>query len=117
MNAALLVAFGGALGALIRYGVALLVGGPLGTLTVNVAGGFAIGLLAAALPLDLAWLRLFLMTGLLGGFTTFSAFSAETLGLIQRGQAGTAAAYVAASVLLALGACALGWTVAPRPTP
>ena len=115
MTAALLVAAGGAIGALLRYAVSLLVGGALATLTVNLAGGFAIGLLAAAIPVEQAGLRLLLLTGLLGGFTTFSAFSADTLAMLQRGEIAAAAAYVAASVLLSLAACAAGWALAPRP--
>lgn len=109
------VALGGALGSVLRAltiqaGVRLFGPGfPVGTLFVNVAGGFAIGLLAVLLvergggrhaPL--------LMTGVLGGFTTFSAFSLDTLRLIEAGRIGAAAAYVAASVALSIAACALG---------
>ena len=108
MTGALLVFIGGGLGALLRYLAALIVGGPIATLGVIVAGGFVIGLLAGALPADASQLRLFLMTGLLGGFTTFSAFSLDALALWQRGQPGHAAAYVIASVLLSLAAAAAG---------
>ncbi len=103
-----LVAIGGGAGAMLRYlaGLALppLANGfPLGTFAVNVAGGLAMGLLAG-------WLlkggggepaRLLLGTGLLGGFTTFSAFSLELATMAQRGALGLAAGYALASVLLA----------------
>lgn len=116
MIPALLVALGGALGSLARYGVN--VGttrafGPLfpwGTLTVNVVGGFVMGLLAALIALrgGSNELRVFLLTGVLGGFTTFSAFSLDTMTLWERGEAATAALYVAASVALSIGALVAG---------
>ena len=108
MAPALLVFAGGGLGALLRYLTALLVGGPLSTLTVNIAGCFAIGLIAGSVPLDATNVRLFFMTGILGGFTTFSAFSLDALSMWQRGEAFAALAYVAASVVLGLAAAALG---------
>jgi fluoride exporter len=113
MNGFLLVGLGGALGAMARFGVGRLLGAtafPWATLAVNVLGGLLMGLLAG-------WLvarggsepaRLFLGVGLLGGFTTFSAFSLETLLLIDRGEAGHAAAYVAASVIASVGSVAAG---------
>jgi len=115
------VAVGGALGACARYAAALAlhrpgVSLPWATLAVNVAGC----LLAGAL---LGWgerhslaapARLFLVTGLLGGFTTFSAFGVETLALWREGRAGLAALNVAANLVLGLGAAALGWRMAPR---
>ncbi|HEY1090936.1 MAG TPA: fluoride efflux transporter CrcB, partial [Burkholderiaceae bacterium] len=87
----LAVAVGAALGALLRWRVGVLFntlwwGFPLGTLVVNVLGGFAIGIALAWLghrPNDLA--KLLLVTGFLGGLTTFSAFSGESLVLLQRG--------------------------------
>lgn len=104
-----------------RYGVTRLSLGwfgpavPAGTLIVNVLGCFLMGLLAALLAegpgAGQPW-RLFLATGVLGGFTTFSAFSLDALTLWQRGQAGAAALYVAASVLLSLAGIALGFAVA-----
>ncbi|MCO4848665.1 MAG: CrcB family protein [Yoonia sp.] len=103
------VALGGATGAVARYLVGLTVAFPLGTLAVNVGGSLAIGVvwaLFAARGLQ-AWLPL-VMTGFLGGFTTFSAFSLDTLRLIEGGRMGAAFTYVAASVLLSLGACILG---------
>lgn len=103
----LLVMLGGAIGAGLRHlvGAASLrlwgPGFPWGTLAVNLAGGLAMGLLAG-------WLvraggsdntRLFLGVGILGGFTTFSAFSLEVGLMLQRGEFGFAAAYIAASVI------------------
>jgi len=113
---ALAVFLGGGLGAIGRYlvGVQALrllgAGFPWGTLAVNVLGSFAMGALVGAFAL--AWspsqeLRAFLTVGLLGGFTTFSAFSADTMLLVERGEGGLAVLYVAASVGLSLGAILL----------
>jgi len=110
----LAVAAGGALGAAARHLVgaaalrALGPGFPWGTLIVNVAGGFAMGLIAVALMEraggGLSRLGPFLLTGVLGGFTTFSAFSLDALLLMERGETLRAGLYVAGSVLLSLGA-------------
>ncbi len=84
---------------------------PYGTLLINVSGSFALGLLAGFLAshgTDNTNLRLLLATGLLGGFTTFSAFSLETITLLERNQPAIAVAYVLASVAGALLALALG---------
>ena len=105
-----LVFVGGGLGAVLRYLATLVIGGPVATLAVNVAGGFAIGLLAGTLPPGSSQ-RLLFMTGLLGGFTTFSAFGLDTLALWQRGQPAQAAAYVVASVALSLAATVAGFAV------
>jgi len=92
---------------------------PLGTILVNVAGSFAIGALAALFigrwqaSAATMWPPL-LMTGLLGGFTTFSAFSLQTLVLVQQGRWMNAATNVVLSVLLCLGAVWLGWSLATR---
>lgn len=113
MNPVFQVALGGALGATARHGVNLgaarLLGPafPWATLAVNVAGSFLIGLLVAALGRDSAW-ALFLLTGVLGGFTTFSAFSLDAVALWQKGQGGLAALYVGASVILSLAAVVAG---------
>lgn len=113
----LLVFLGGGLGAAIRHGVNLaaarLVGNafPYGTLFINVAGSFAMGLIAEYFALKgglpQRWL-LFLTTGILGGFTTFSTFSLEAALLYERGQWTNAAIYIAASVVLGIGALFAG---------
>lgn len=97
-----------------RFGVGRMVGVtalPWATLIVNVTGGLAMGLLAGWLAVrgtgGESW-RLLLGVGVLGGFTTFSAFSLDMMLLIERGQAGVAIAYALASVVLALGALAAG---------
>jgi CrcB protein len=117
----LIVFLGGGLGTLGRHGVnmlaARLVGTayPFGTFAINVLGSFAMGLVTGLLAtrLDLSpSVRLFLTTGILGGFTTFSAFSLETALLIERGEHGAAAIYVLASVLVAIPALFAGLTVA-----
>ena len=113
----LLVALGGGVGAAARFAVGLWSlrafgpGFPWGTLIVNVAGSFLIACVveytaarAGAGPAA----RLFLATGVLGGFTTISAFSLDTLALAERGATGLAAAYVLGSVLLCVGACLAG---------
>ncbi|MBL8536354.1 MAG: fluoride efflux transporter CrcB [Hyphomonadaceae bacterium] len=113
MNQLLLVALGGAAGSLARYGLGMLiaraagVGFPWGTLTVNVLGGIAMGVLAARVGPEQEGLRLALGVGFLGGFTTFSAFSIEAVRLLQH-QPGAGLAYVAASVVLSLSGCWLG---------
>ena len=111
----LLVALGGALGSLGRYGVSLgaaaLLGAayPWGTLAVNLLGSAGIGVLAG---LGLSGpARLFWITGVLGGFTTFSAFSLEAA-LLWKEAPWLAALYVTASLLLGFGAFVAGWTLA-----
>ena len=119
MNAQLLLAIaaGGALGSVGRFvassavGHALGTAWPWGTLAVNVIGGFAIGLLAGLMAMR--WsvsleLRGFLITGILGGFTTFSAFSLEVMTLIERQAWLSAGTYVVASVGLSLAAAFTG---------
>lgn len=86
-------------------------GFPLATLAVNAIGGVCIGLLfavSASRPDLPDWLRTGLITGVLGGFTTFSAFSLETLLLWREGQGVLALANIALNLLLGLGGCALG---------
>lgn len=108
----LFVFLGGGLGAALRHGVNLgaarLLGTnfPYGTLTVNVVGSLAMGLLAGWFAFEGApsqhW-RLLLTTGVLGGFTTFSTFSLDTALLYERGEFGLAALYVVASVAAGVG--------------
>jgi CrcB protein len=113
MTSYFLVFVGAGIGGALRHGVNLgcarLCGTafPWGTLTVNVVGSFIMGAATAWLAFRAGegWsqsLRLFLTTGVLGGFTTFSAFSLDAVLLWERGQAGAAMAYVAASVVLSL---------------
>jgi fluoride exporter len=110
---------GGAVGAALRYmvGTALNLrageGWPWGTFSVNIVGGFAMGILAALMLRGSAsdMLRLFIGVGLLGGFTTFSAFSLEGYQMVQRGQFGLLSAYVLASVLGSIAALAAGFAL------
>jgi CrcB protein len=114
-----LVFLGGGLGAALRHGVnraALALVGPAipaGTIIVNVVGSLAMGLLIgilAAVPGGTSQnLRLFVATGVLGGFTTFSAFSLDALTLWERGQSAAAIVYVVGSVALSLAAIAAGF--------
>lgn len=106
-----LIALGGAAGSVLRYLMVSAIGAPLGTSVVNVAGCFAIGILFVVLGSRESW-QVLLMTGLLGGFTTFSAFSLDTLKLVEAGQHVQAAAYVLGSVALSLIAVALGVALA-----
>ncbi|MEN9061627.1 fluoride efflux transporter CrcB [Ponticoccus litoralis] len=119
MTPVLQVAIGGALGASARYmtGVAMArlmgKGFPWATLTVNVVGSFAMGALVVLLAHlgGNRWAPL-LMTGVLGGFTTFSAFSLDVVTLYERGQTGAAAGYVAVSVLASIAALFAGMSLA-----
>lgn len=124
MNSFLLVAAGGAIGACLRHGAALVslrhlpANWPWATFSVNLCGGFAMGLLAGWLACRTGEgsdsIRLFLATGLLGGFTTFSAFSLESLNMLRSGETGKALAYAALSVLLSVAALGLGLWIARR---
>jgi len=119
MKSYLLVFLGAGIGGALRHGVnvgcARVCGTafPWGTLTVNVLGSFIMGALAGWLAFKAGegWsqpLRLFLTTGILGGFTTFSAFSLDAVLIWERGQNGLAATYVAASVLLSIAGLVAG---------
>lgn len=111
------VALGGAAGAVARYGVGGWVQGltgatfPWGTLAVNVAGCFTLGLAMPLLQASVATpeARAFVAVGLLGGFTTFSTFSFEAMALVQDGQWARAAAYTLGSVGLGLTAVLIGY--------
>lgn len=122
LAASALVALGGGAGSLLRYqtgrltthwlGPQAVTAFPWATLTVNIAGSLAMGLLAGWLARHgtgsgETW-RLLLGVGLLGGFTTFSAFSLELVLLVERGQPGLAAFYAGASVIAGIGALWLG---------
>jgi len=114
----LLIALGGAVGSVVRYVVGGAIqrtsasGFPLGTMFVNVSGCFLIGVLVRQfLNMQLSpELRALLIVGFCGGFTTFSTFSAETLGLVEGGEYGRAAGYVVLSVTLCLAATLAGMT-------
>jgi CrcB protein len=123
MQATLLVFLGAGIGGALRHSVNIAcaracgVAFPWGTLTVNVVGSFAIGVLAGWLAVKAGetWsqpVRLFFATGILGGFTTFSAFSLDVVVLWERNQALAALGYVAASVVLSIGGLVLGLAVA-----
>ncbi len=126
LAASLNVALGGAMGSVLRYQVGRAVSGiagpgnafPWGTLAVNIAGSLAMGALVG-------WLargsiaeqsaenaRLLIGVGLLGGFTTFSAFSSELVTMLHRGQAGMAAGYAAASLAAGMAAVIVGLVAA-----
>lgn len=111
------VALGGAIGASLRFLVVAAAtrafGGsfPIGTLAVNVAGSLAMGALFVLLTSRTS-LQPFLLTGILGGFTTFSAFSLDAVTLWDSGQATQAALYVAASVIFSLAALIAGAAIA-----
>ena len=124
MRSILVVALGGAVGSLARLKLSGWVlhrtvewRFPLGTFLVNSIGCLVIGILAGyAAKEDLFSpdVRLFLFTGLLGGFTTFSAFGLETFYLIRRGELVVAGTYVVGSVLAGLFALWLGFSLAPN---
>jgi|TARA_R110000782_G_scaffold201927_2_gene290543 fluoride exporter len=112
----LLVGAGGAVGAMLRHGVGMaslrLMGPnfPWGTLAVNIVGGLLMGLLVGILAErgGSEPLRLLLGVGILGGFTTFSAFSLDVVAMMERGAALTAIGYVTASVVVSVAALFIG---------
>jgi CrcB protein len=116
VNRLVVIACGGMLGSMGRYAVGLAAGGwdgtawPWATLIVNIVGAFVIGIVAVAPNVTdgPALLRPFLITGVLGGFTTFSAFALETGVLLDAGRITTAALYVAATMVAGLVAVRLG---------
>lgn len=119
MKILLAIGTGSLLGGLLRYWASQTIQArylssfPFGTFAVNILGCFLIGIVYALsdrFSTNETW-RLFLTTGLLGGFTTFSAFSYETVNLLQQGQAMNAFAYVAASVSIGLLATYAGMVV------
>lgn len=124
MEKLLLVALGGGLGAAARYGLGVVAlrqfgpAWPYGTFAANILGGLLMGLLAGWLALrgglEQERLRLLLGVGLLGGFTTFSAFSLETALMIERRALAAAGVYAALSVVLSVGALFAGLCLARR---
>src|SRR5688500_2602942 len=118
MKAYLLIALGSGLGGMARHWLSTMITArsssafPWGTFVVNVLGSALIGLVLAAPESRLSpATRQFLAVGILGGFTTFSAFSAQTLSLFQNGKAALGGAYALASVLICLVGCWIGWMV------
>ncbi len=121
MKQVLAVAAGGALGSALRFWMSTWVHGiagrgfPYGTLTVNVLGSFVMGLLCVLLidklNVSLEW-RAALLTGVLGGFTTFSSFSMETLTLFEMGEPFKASLYILLSIAVCLAATWVGVVVA-----
>lgn len=124
MNGVFLVALGGAIGASARHGAGLAAvrlapgGWPWATLFVNVTGSLAMGVLVGWLALKGAEsgqnVRLFLATGVLGGFTTFSAFSLEVASMMREGAMARAAGYAGLSVLVGVAALFVGLWLARR---
>lgn len=123
-SAVVIVMIGGALGTLARYVISVLaapISGdlPWGTIIINIAGSFVIGffgtltLASGRFPVS-ENLRLFVMIGLCGGFTTFSSFSLQTLDLMRSGAMTRAAINIVASVVLCVAAVAVGHAVAAR---
>jgi CrcB protein len=121
----LLIAIGSALGGITRHATGLVltqrVGGsfPWGTFTVNVLGSLAIGICGALVAQaqrvsDPQFTREFVMIGFLGGFTTFSAFSLQTLQLLRDGKSGLALANVGFSIAVCLAAVWLGYAIGSR---
>ncbi len=118
MKTILWVAAGGACGAILRYGIQTLTAPgawPWGTFSVNATGCLTIGVLIGALS-GTPWFegvgRAFLVAGVLGAFTTFSAFSADALLLHEQGRLGAAAGYVVVSVVVCLAAVLIGYRLA-----
>ena len=111
----LLIGLGGGIGSMCRYTVSLLLVNksfPVATLLINISGSFIIGLVAAY-ALKNEWFaanwKLFLATGICGGFTTFSAFTLENMQLLQQGKYLWALLYIAASIVLGLMATFFGY--------
>lgn len=110
-----IVGLGGGIGSIIRYAASLLINSklfPYATLAVNITGSFIIGLVFALTIKEAGfsnnW-KLFLATGICGGFTTFSAFSLENVELLQNGKIGIVLTYIILSVVLGIAAAFLGY--------
>lgn len=121
----LLVFLGGGIGSTLRHAINLLcaralgTGFPYSTFLINISGSLAMGLIAGYLAFkgeaSQPW-RLFLMTGILGGYTTFSAFSLDTAVLYERGELGLAALYVLGSVILSIAGVFAGLAIVRQMT-
>ena len=113
----LLIGLGGAIGSMLRYAVSVLVtvkDFPFATFIVNIVGSFIIGIILAVSIKDEAFLnnwKLFLATGICGGFTTFSAFAAENIILLQGEKYFIAILYISLSIILGIGASWLGFNL------
>ena len=113
------VALGGALGSCGRYGISVLLnskadGFPYGTFTVNLVGSLLLGIFLATSFWDgdkNLGVKLFLTTGLMGGFTTYSTFSFEAMVLLREGQLGTGLSYLGATLFVCLVASLLGFSL------
>lgn len=126
MSKYLVVSLGGGLGAVARFYVGTVVARfysgtfPAGTFLINVTGSFLIGVLMTVFlnrsTVDANW-RLFLVTGILGGYTTFSSFEWEALTALRTGAAAISLLYIGSSVVLGLGAAWLGFVLANRVWP
>jgi CrcB protein len=121
MMATIWVGIGGAIGSIARYQIGLAIGRrwsqlPWGTFAVNVVGSLLLGVVVALASRERIddTMRLALGTGVLGGFTTYSTFNSEVIGLAQAGAWGRAIAYAALTVFACLAAGVLGWAVAHR---
>jgi len=111
-----LVALGGAIGAALRYSISLYLAGdgfPWATLSVNMIGSLLLGIVAVALTQELISqdVALILGTGVLGAFTTMSAFSVETLNMFQSQQTSSAIIYIAMTMLICPVLAFLGWKI------
>lgn len=109
-----LVGLGGALGSMARYGFYRLLPAPLGTMGVNIIGGFLMGLLVGWLTARGAYTdasRLFFGVGVLGGFTTFSAFSLDAVQMMERGAWGAVTSYALGSMVASIAALYAGMQI------
>lgn len=117
-NNFLIVGFGGFIGTVLRYAISLIFKPgyfPYATLLVNIIGSFIIGViisLSMKEPVITQQWKLFIATGICGGFTTFSAFSAENMLLMQEGKYFLSILYIVASILLALSSVFIGFRIA-----
>lgn len=121
LPASLLVFLGAGLGGVARFWLSEAIssprnGFPLATLCINAAGCFGVGCLIGAIPVMSGVTRLVIVAGLLGGFTTFSAFARETVELWQSGRVSTAAVYVVSSTVASIALAATGFVIARRCT-